>query len=148
MVLDITQQEYSDAKQLLEALVVEKQVSSIEVMSTEIGIDNENTRLLLEELVADGRIHGRISENGERFFKSAVRMSGGRVIPSHSMAASERADSRKGKYAILGGIVTFIVGQVFPDSLWSVPLIGNLGIIFVFAGMAMILAGLFHMSQE
>jgi hypothetical protein len=148
MVLDVTQQKQSDAKQRLELLVVEQLVSSIDAMSKDIGFDDEDTRVLLEELVAENRIHGRISENGERFFRSAVRISEAPVIQRPSTTESDGSDSRKGRYAVLGGIVTFIVGQVFPDSLWSIPLIGNPGIFFVFAGMALILAGLFHMSQE
>jgi hypothetical protein len=96
----------SDKKDLLIDLVVKRNVSALVTLSEKLEIDQEEVIELINELVADELLHGSITEDGKRFFRSDAKVSQAPVI--------ERDDKEPEflSFNSRPGIIVSIIGAV------------------------------------
>jgi transposase-like protein len=110
-----------ETKQQIVKLVVERDLSSIELISEILGIDQEQTVAAILELVEEGQITGNLTSDQTRFFKAEVELSEKPVIPRKREEAPGFLDfdPRPGRIVAALGTIVFIVGIVgyllFPD---------------------------------
>ena len=138
----------NDKKDMLEKLVKNENVSSLEVMLAELGIPHDKTVALLHELIAEGRIHGRISEDEKRFWRSDVRVSEAPVIPrDDKLPAFLDYDTRPGKgLSIVGCLIDIIAIIILAYATDTAE--RDFGAIVFFVGLVLLLSGLYCVSRR
>lgn len=72
----------SAQKDRLAHMVKDENLSSIEVMSDEVGVSQDEVRTMLQELLEQGVLKGRITEDGMRFFQDGAKVSEHPSIPT------------------------------------------------------------------
>ena len=70
----------SERKKKLVNLIMTHNVSAIVTLSEKLEIDQEAVIELINELVADETLHGSVTEDGTRFFRSDAKVSEAPVI--------------------------------------------------------------------
>lgn len=135
-------------KDKLENLVRKENVSALQVMQNELEISYEETLTLLQELIAENRIHGNISDDGLRFWRSDVRVSKAPVIPRNDTLPEFLSyDTRPGKgLSIVGCIIEIIAIVVFTYAADAVE--RDFGAIIFFIGLVLLLSGLYCISRR
>lgn len=131
-------------------LITEGHLSSIEAISDELGIHPDTTRDIIQELVEAEALSGAFDVTSERFFRSDVRTSTAPIIPSQrqDIPIIVESETRLGKYVSILGLVMFIVGQFFPDSLVSGSLLADIGAVIVIGGLVVFIFGLMFLSRS
>lgn len=138
----------TDAIQRLVSLVNEYNMSSIDILSEKLDRSEDAVRDLIQSLVDMGKLHGNITNDGERFFRSDTKLSQAPVLSSNNEPIIYRADTTLGKYIFLAGFVMFIIGQALANS----GLIGEFGMEIgfglVICSILVIVVGLMYVSQQ
>ncbi|MFX0108169.1 MAG: hypothetical protein ACFE7R_07790 [Candidatus Hodarchaeota archaeon] len=127
--------------------LVERNVSSVEMMSSHLGVEQEETRRIIVELIEQGAISGRLSPNGERFYKSDARISEAPAIAPATEMIYERASSLQGISILISGFIMyllghFVVGGSIEGTLWYA-----FGASLVICGPLTVVAGLVMLSR-
>ncbi len=113
MVVDNTSHSYNDTKLKLHDLVSIYKMSSIEMISEQIGLDEETTKEYLQELVEEGSISGSISADGTRFFLSGITISSTPTVPHEEIPMVTGFHSSRQALAItLTGLIMIIAGSI------------------------------------
>ncbi len=113
MIIDKSSPEPVELKTRLYQMVAENKISSLSMMSDMAGIDEEQIRATLEELVEEGFLEGSFTLDGQRFFLSEVEVS--RAPISHNLDDGyviEYADTKVPKLILLSGFVMMVVGYI------------------------------------
>ena len=126
----------------LTRLVAEQNMSSVTMISEQLGIDEDLTRVYLQELVETGELKGYITEDGSRFFKSDVHMTSAPIVALHEEWIPETHDTRLGKIIFVVGIVLIVIGQAGPRILVRDPLSVGFGAALAMIGFVILLGGL------
>jgi hypothetical protein len=132
------------AAELLE--LVEKNVSSIDMLSSLLGTSSEETKEMLIYLVEEGKLAGRLTSDGSRFYKSYVKTSEALKIPSAPEPKFEKKDTRPGIYIMLSGFILFIVGNILVNLNLEFSILWSLGSALLLAGPLVLIGGLFYVS--
>lgn len=132
-------------KEKLINLITEHNVSAIVTMSEKLQIEPEAVIELINELVTEGRLHGTITEDGSRFFRSDAKVSQAPVIERDEKQPEFLSYNTKPGYAaaivgalllIAGGIINTnavdVIEQNFAAGIFMV------GILIFFAGLLFI----------
>ncbi|TFG33583.1 hypothetical protein EU527_07570 [Candidatus Thorarchaeota archaeon] len=113
MVVDHTSQYYSDMKVKLHEIIALGRVSSIEMISEQIGVEEEIVREYLQDLVEEGSIEGSLSSDGTRFFLADVKVSIAPVISNVDYGPEMKvADTKLAKIITLSGFIIIILGAI------------------------------------
>ncbi len=96
----------TEKKEKLVNLIVEHNVSAIVIMSEKLKIDPEAVVELINELVSEDKLHGILTEDGTRFYRSDAKVSEAPVI-SH-----EDSEPDFLSYDTRPGIVISIIGAI------------------------------------
>jgi hypothetical protein len=97
-----------DKKEKLVSLIIEHNISAIVTFSEKLDLDREEVIELLNELVAEGRLHGSITDDGTRFFRSDAKVSKAPVIEREEKLPEFLSYNTKPGY-IIGLIGIFIL---------------------------------------
>ena len=112
------------------------------MISEHLGIDEDTARVYLQELVDNGELHGYITEDGSRFFKSDVHVTSAPIVGSHEDWIPETHDSKLGKIIFAVGIALIVTGQAIPRMLVNDPLSLGFGAALTMIGFVALLGGL------
>lgn len=129
--------------------LIQGNVSSVEFISEELGLTEEETGTILTELILDGTIKGSLTEDGSRFFRSDTKKS---TLPQGVIEQDyelKYPDTRLGKIVTIVGLAMFIVGQFFPNATWGAgDTLADIGSSIVIFGLAVFIGGLFLISRQ
>jgi hypothetical protein len=125
-------------------LVTDYKMSSISMISEQLGIDENTTREYLQELVNEGELKGFLTEDGCRFFKSDAQITSAPIVGLHQELIQETYDTRLGKLIFLSGIVLIVLGQTFIRIFGNNPITLGLGEVLVIFGYAALIGGLVY----
>ncbi len=136
----------SDKKDLLVGLVVDENVSALQTMQDELELSEEEVTDLLRELLKEGRINGKISDDGKRFWKSDAKVSSAPAIPhGDDVPAFMKYDTRPGMGLSIAGctidIIAFVLMTYATSTVHS-----DAGAILFFVGLIVLLIGLYWIS--
>jgi len=148
MVVDETPQYNNDLKHKLHDLVALDKISSIEMISEQIGADEETTREWLSELVEEGSISGTLSEDGARFYSSDLKVSTAPIVAHEELLAKKKSiKSYHAKLLAITGIIMLILGTIV-RSLRTIDFrFDNVGIAIYFIGLAIMIVGWILISR-
>ena len=135
-------------KQLLIKLIVDRNVSAIETVREKLGLSKEQVISLIEELQNEGRLHGTITSDEKRFFKSDVKMSQAPVIGHEDTApAFLDYDVRPGITIATAGFGIILVGVVF-NSFIFMQGSSDIAALCFFIGAFILIIGLFLIARR
>ena len=121
-------------------------MSAIRILADILDITPEEVRSLLEESLSNGKVQGSFTADGERFFKSEIKLSDAPVVPSEVEAPKFlRFDNRPGIIATVIGIITIALGLIVNAN--AIDLIQyDLGAIIIFVGVLSLFIGMYYLS--
>lgn len=137
-----------DKKDLLVGLVIDENVSALQTMQDELDLSHEEVTSLLTELLKEGRINGKISDDGQRFWKSDARVSSAPAIPhDDELPDFMKYDTRPGKgLSIIGCIIDIIAFVLLTYATTTAQ--SDMGAILFFIGLIILLVGLYLVSRR
>jgi hypothetical protein len=139
----------NELKDRLVNLVVNEDISSIELMCRELELDDDKTRSMLEELCQEGRINGYITEDGRRFFRRDIEVSPLPTIHQEgSMTNLGTYDSRPGKVTAIIGLILVIIGYSMLWIMGSVLSLENVASAILLVGLAFLLGGCYWIGSH
>lgn len=138
----------ADKKSQLVELVNAENVSAIRVMADELEISLEDVKALIDECIAEGQLQGSITEDGQRFFKTDIKLSEAPVIPSEVQTPEFlKFDVRPGIITSVIGLIVIAVGVIL--NYYAMDLIQqDFGIIFVLVGIVLLFSGMLCLSRR
>jgi hypothetical protein len=128
--------------------LVKRNVSSIDMLSSQLGISPEETQKLLLDLVREGRLAGRLTADGARFFRSDAKTSDAQTIAAVPELEFEKQDTKPGIFIMLSGIVMFIIGNLLVNTSVEFGTLWGVGSALLFGGPLVLIAGLLYVSMK
>lgn len=130
----------------LTELVNKENVSAIRILADRLEITPEEVRSLLEESLAEGKIQGSFTEDGERFFKSEIELSHAPVIPTEDEAPTFlKFDTRPGIITAIVGFAIIAFGFIVNANALDI-IEQDFGAIVIFVGIFILFTGLYCLS--
>ncbi len=138
-----------DAKEILIHHIMELDVSAIQLLAEAVDADEEETRILIEELVREGKLEGHITEDGRRFFKTQVRVSDKPSIIQEEDEVPEflTFNTRPGRFIATIGIIIAVVSLVILSLSGGIQYYENLGLGLLLFGTIILLSGCFWIGR-
>jgi hypothetical protein len=93
-------------------------------------------------------LHGRFSEDGNRFFLSEVRVSEAPILREHQDYVIEEVDNKLGKFVFIAGIAMMISGLVARGFISVNPAMEHIGGAIFMVGMAVMAAGWLQVGRN
>ncbi len=139
----------TNTRERLVHLVNVDDLSSVPMMSSKLGISQEEARILLTELTQEGTLDGHLTENGERYFRHDAKVSEAPVIERRKDVPDFMLfDTRPGKAAALFGLAVAIIGTYGLMNAGGDVRMEDFGTVLMLIGVVVILAGCFYISMR
>ncbi|MFW9803014.1 MAG: hypothetical protein ACFFFC_10195 [Candidatus Thorarchaeota archaeon] len=131
--------------------MVENNISSIQLMSDRLGVEVDKVASMLNEMVTEGSLEGKITLDGLRFFRKDVEVSKAPKIEiSDEGPAFLRYDSRPGRIIAIIGLVVVFIGMgvsYFAAESQSLTLL-NQAIAAIGIGILLMIIGGYQVSRR
>jgi hypothetical protein len=135
-------------KSNLVELVNKENVSAIRIMADRLDIPPEEVRVLIDESLSEGTIQGSMTDDGERFFKSDIKLSEAPVLPSEDRAPEFLDfDTRPGLATSILGLAIIAFGLIANANAMDM-VEQNFGAIVIFVGMIILFSGMYCLSRR
>ena len=138
----------SDNKDHLVNLVVEHNVSALITLSEKLKIEPDAVIEIINELLSEGKLHGTITADGSRFFRSDAKVSDAPVIPSEEELPEFLSyDTRPGYVVAIIGAIVLLGGalvSVYATNITEQDIAAGL---FLF-GLAILFGGLYLVAKR
>jgi len=139
----------TNMKERLVHLVTVDDLSSIQMMSSKVGIPQEEVRTLLTELTQEGTLNGHLTEDGERYFKHDAKVSEAPVIDRiEDVPDFMKFNIRPGQIAAIFGLIVAVIGAYALMTAGDNLQMENFGAVLTLIGVAIIMAGSFYLSMR
>ncbi len=139
---------YHDTKLRLHDLVTFSKISSIELISEQIGIDEETIKEFLQDLVDEGSIIGTLTEDGKRFYLSDVKISTAPIVTHEEYATKPQVKTTKhAKVISLTGIVMMVLGSILRSFVAIDIRFDNVGTAVFMLGIVVLVVGWMLISR-
>ena len=103
----------SEAKDQIVKLIVEGDLSSIELIAGRVGLTFEETLGIIQELLSEGKLRGKITEDEKRFFRENVEVSSKPVVQhEEDTPPFMEFNPRPGQLTAIIGLVLLVIGLV------------------------------------
>ncbi len=96
----------SEVKDQIVKIITDGDLSSIQIISDRVGRTPEETIVAIQQLIAEGKLHGKVTDDGKRFFKEEVDISQRPVIER------EKDDPDFLKFNPRPGLIVAVIGFV------------------------------------
>jgi len=138
----------SDKKEMLLDLVLNRNVSAIVTMSEKTNSEPDEVIEMLRDLVTEGRLHGSITDDGTRFFKSDARVSAAPVIHRDDQGPEFlRFNTRPGYVTAIIGAIILTAGIVV--NIYAVDQTEHdFAALLILVGVLIFFAGLFFVARR
>ena len=138
----------SDKKDELIDLVMNQNVSGIQILADRLKISTEEVIELINELLEDGKLNGTLTEDGSRFFKSDVKLSAAPTIEREDAPPSFMDFNVKPAIATaVLGVIIIVFGLVI-NAITIDVVEQNFAAVLIFVGLMVLLAGLYIISRR
>ena len=138
----------TDKKSELVELVNKENVSAIRIIGDILEIAPEEVIEFIKELLATGTIEGSLTDDGERFYKSEIKLSDAPVISSGPQTPSFlNFDTRPGIITSIIGLVIIILGVILNSNVLFI-MEQDLGAIVIFLGIITLFSGMYYLSRR
>ena len=142
MIFDDSSSKTMDLKTRLYQIVAEERISSLSMISDMVAASEDQTRILLEELVEESALAGSFTPDGQRFFLSEVSISSAPLAPTRDEGFEiTKVDTRNGKLVFLVGITMMIAGYIIQGIPSMNVLMENTGFAIVMVGLIVLVTG-------
>jgi hypothetical protein len=139
----------TNTRERLVHLVIVRDLSSVQMMSTELGIPEEEVGILLTELTQEGTLRGHLTEDGARYFKYDVKVSEAPAIDRREHVPEfMKFDERPGQVAAIIGLVITAIGTYGLMTAGGNIDMESFGAIVMLIGVAVVLAGCYYLSMR
>ena len=103
----------SEKKDELVDLVLNENVSAIQILVDRLGITSDEVIDLINDLLKEGKLNGTITEDGSRFFKSDVKLSEAPTIErSEDLPDFMSFNSKPGMVTAIIGFIIIAAGVI------------------------------------
>ncbi|MCK4566077.1 MAG: hypothetical protein KAU48_02100 [Candidatus Thorarchaeota archaeon] len=137
-----------DKKEKLIGLIMEHNVSAIVILSEKLELDQDAVIELINELVSENGLHGIISEDGVRFYRSDAKVSDAPVIHRDDKLPEFLSyDTRPGKVIAIIGFIVLIGAGLVNYYATDVPERDFAALIFL-VGLVIFLGGLYLATKK
>ncbi|MHA1484099.1 MAG: hypothetical protein ACTSPR_02135 [Candidatus Thorarchaeota archaeon] len=124
-------------------------LSSVQMFSGELGISQEEVRILLTELTEEGTLKGYLTEDGKRYFKRDTKISEAPVIPREETVPDFlKFDTRPGKIAAVFGLVLAAIGAYGLVNAGDNLQMENFSAVLTLIGAVVAMAGGFYLTMR
>lgn len=138
----------NENKEKLVNLVIEHNVSAITILSETLKLDPEAVIELINELLSENELHGVLSVDGKRFFRSDAKVSDAPVIHrDDTMPEFLSYDTRPGKTIAIIGFLVIIGGALVGSNATDVTE-ENFGAVLFLVGLVIFLSGLYLVTKR
>lgn len=139
----------TNTREKLVHLITVDDLSSVQMFSGELGISQEEVRILLTELTQEGTLNGYLTEDGERYFKRDAEISKAPVIPrKEDVPDFMKFDTRPGKIAAVFGLALAAIGFYGLMTAGDNLQMENYGAALTLIGAVITMAGAFYLSMR
>jgi len=119
------------------------------MFSGELGISQEEVRILLTELTEEGTLKGYLTEDGKRYFKRDTKISEAPVIPREETVPDFlKFDTRPGKIAAVFGLVLAAIGAYGLVNAGDNLQMENFSAVLTLIGAVVAMAGGFYLTMR
>jgi len=138
-----------DDKEILIHHIMELDVSAIELLAKTVRTDDDGTRILIDELVEEGRLEGYITEDGRRFFKTRVQVSDKpRIQSEEKLPDFMTYNAAPGRIVAAIGAIMGIIGGAFLVLSGGIIYYENFGLAMLLFGVVIMLSGCFWIGRR
>ena len=129
-------------------VVLENRISSLERLSQLTGVEQDEARSAIQELVSEGSLQGKFSDDGSRFFLSEVKVSDAPTLgPADTGPEIVVKDTRVSKTVALSGFILIIAGYILRGFTILGQTMENIGVMIIMLGLAVLIVGVSMFSR-
>ncbi len=138
-----------DLKERLVYLIMQRDLSAIQLLAGEIGLTEEETRELLEEILREGLIDGFVTDDGKRIFKNQVDLSDKPAFQGEEKLPDFLTyNTTPGRVAAIIGFLVIIVALIFLATSGGIIYYENLGTGLLLVGVLVTLSGCYWIGRR
>jgi hypothetical protein len=130
-------------EQLLLELILKENLSAIATLADRLSTEPEEVRKLIQDLLMRGELNGSMTEDGQRFFKSSIKVSSAPGIHrDEELPAFLMYNTKPGRILAIVGFFILASGVVlnsYPAGIEQ----QNLDIVLILIGLLAFLIGLY-----
>ena len=139
----------TNTREKLVHLVTIDDLSSVQMFSGELGISQEEVRILLTELTEEGTLKGYLTEDGKRYFKRDAKISEAPVMPREETVPDFlKFDTRPGKIAAVFGLILAAIGAYGLVNAGDNLQMENFSAVLTLIGAVVAMAGGFYLTMR
>jgi hypothetical protein len=129
-------------------LIMNENVSAIQTIVKELSLSSDEVIELISKLLETGELKGTLTEDGQRFFKSYVKLSEAPSIERADAPPSFMTfNTRPGRVTTIIGVIVFVVGVIVNAFAGDV-VVQNFAAILMLFGLLITISGLYCVSRR
>ncbi|OLS22162.1 MAG: hypothetical protein ThorAB25_25930 [Candidatus Thorarchaeota archaeon AB_25] len=129
-------------------LIMDENVSAIQTIVEELSLSSDEVIELISKLLETGELKGTLAEDGQRFFKSDVKLSEAPSIERDDAPPSFMTfNTRPGRVTIIIGVIVFI-GGVIVNAFAGDMVVQNFAALLMLIGLLITISGLYCISRR
>ncbi len=138
----------SQKEQELIALVENENVSAIQILADRLGITTDDVIELIHSLLQTGDLKGVLTEDGNRFYKSDVKLSDApRIVRDDTLPSFLSFNTRPAIITIIIGIL-ILTGGLIINAFAADIAESNFAAILILLGIVILIFGLYYLSKR
>ena len=139
----------NDKEEQLVYLIQERDVSSIQVLSGRLKLNEDEVVSLIKRLQNSGELRGTLTPDHQRFFKSDARPSAAPSVPREEKPPDFlQFNPRPGQYVAILGFAILATGVGIMFSAGTNLEQENLGTVIMLFGTAIMLSGCYYLGRR
>ncbi len=135
-----------EVKEKLRQLIVEKDLSAIELMAKAVNLDEDRVIEILEEMQQEGLIVGRITEDRRRFFRGDLEIEPKGV--EEDVPEFLKFDARPWKIIATIGLIILIAALILRSFFAGNIELENAAYVMFFIGIMTMMFGCYRIGQR
>lgn len=130
------------AKRDLVTLVNEKHISAVQIMANRLGIEEDEVRNLLTQLIEEGLLNGHITEDGSRFYRSNMKVEiTPESVEEEYVPEFMKYNTKPGKLVAYVGFMVMVFGGIIYFLSAANLYYQNIGMVLLLFGLIALLVG-------
>ena len=123
-------------------LVNEKHISAVQIMANRLGIEEDEVRNLLTQLIEEGLLNGHITEDGSRFYRSNMKVEiTPESVEEEYVPEFMKYNTKPGKLVAYVGFMVMVFGGIIYFLSAANLYYQNIGMVLLLFGLIALLVG-------
>ncbi len=137
-----------NAEDRIVTLVMEQDISSIQILASELRMEEDGVRELLNELTSRGKLDGYITEDGKRYFRKDVKVHP--PVKHHEEDVPEfmKYDTWPGRFIAMIGVLLIICAVVILTVFSGILYYENVGMALILIGIIITISGCYYIGRR